>query len=70
VRLLQIDKNVEREILNHRMLNNINVIAFKEVSPGQHSMPHHMYTASADRASNTFCIFWGAAWFTSSCCRT
>ena len=27
----QIDKNVEREILNHRMLNNINVIGFKEV---------------------------------------
>jgi hypothetical protein len=28
---LQIDKNVEREIINHRRLNNINVIGFKEV---------------------------------------
>eukprot|EP00877_Chromochloris_zofingiensis_P004441 jgi/Chrzof1/13999/Cz08g20200.t1 len=27
----RIDKNVEREILNHRMLNNVNVIGFKEV---------------------------------------
>jgi hypothetical protein len=27
----QIDKNVEREILNHRMLNNPHVIAFREV---------------------------------------
>jgi hypothetical protein len=37
---LQIDKNVEREILNHRMLNNINVIAFKEVGVEQQSIPH------------------------------
>jgi hypothetical protein len=32
---VQIDKNVEREILNHRMLNNTHVIAFREVGrPG------------------------------------
>ena len=30
-RLQQIDKNVEREILNHRMLNNPHVIGFREV---------------------------------------
>lgn len=29
--LLQVDKNVEREILNHRMLINPNVVGFKEV---------------------------------------
>ncbi len=28
----QVDKNVEREILNHRMLNHPNIVAFKEVS--------------------------------------
>lgn len=28
---LQVDKNVEREILNHRMLLNANVVSFKEV---------------------------------------
>jgi serine/threonine protein kinase len=28
----QVDKNVEREILNHRLLNHPNIIAFKEVS--------------------------------------
>jgi hypothetical protein len=28
---VQIDKNVEREILNHRMLNNAHVIGFREV---------------------------------------
>jgi hypothetical protein len=28
----QVDKNVEREILNHRMLLNANVVSFKEVS--------------------------------------
>lgn len=27
----QVDKNVEREILNHRMLLNANVVSFKEV---------------------------------------
>jgi hypothetical protein len=27
----QIDKNVEREIINHRMLNHQNIIGFKEV---------------------------------------
>lgn len=29
--LRQVDKNVEREILNHRMLNHPNIIGFKEV---------------------------------------
>jgi hypothetical protein len=28
---MQVDKNVEREILNHRMLLNANVVSFKEV---------------------------------------
>lgn len=28
----QVDKNVEREILNHRMLSHPNIISFKEVS--------------------------------------
>jgi hypothetical protein len=27
----RVDKNVEREILNHRMLQNPNVVGFKEV---------------------------------------
>lgn len=27
----QVDRNVEREIVNHRMLNHPNVIGFKEV---------------------------------------
>lgn len=38
--LLQVDKNVEREILNHRMLINPNVVGFKEVSsPGSTRVP-------------------------------
>lgn len=28
---LQVDRNVEREICNHRMLNHPNIILFKEV---------------------------------------
>jgi hypothetical protein len=32
---VQVDKNVEREILNHRMLRNVNVVAFKEVGSQQ-----------------------------------
>jgi serine/threonine-protein kinase SRK2 len=31
-RCMQIDRNVEREIINHRMLNHVNIIGFKEVS--------------------------------------
>ena len=31
--MLQIDKNVERELINHRSLLHPNIIRFKEVSP-------------------------------------
>ncbi len=29
--LVQVDRNVEREICNHRMLNHPNIVGFKEV---------------------------------------
>ena len=45
--LSQIDKNVEREILNHRMLNNVNVIGFKEVSTQQHGQFAEHLSATA-----------------------
>jgi hypothetical protein len=41
----RVDKNVEREILNHRMLQNPNVVGFKEVSV---AMQQPQVAAAAD----------------------
>lgn len=39
----QIDRNVEREIINHRMLNHPNIIGFKEVRCGQAGKQLHVH---------------------------